>query len=242
MCGITLLCLLFGPALSAHSAPAVELDHVLIHVTRGAPEAHVLTDAGFLIRPDTTFHTGQGTASFSMLFDNAYVELLWVTDSAALRAASDDLADRLLTTDATASPLGLGLRRTDSLAALPFATTPYAATWMAPGTSIQFASTGPTEPIIFVVPPSMALTALTAGKPPLTSFLPHGTGSHAITAVRLRQTGGQVTGAALAYLARTGVITLRPDTGGPLLELELDGGAAGRTLDARPSLPIVINY
>jgi hypothetical protein len=242
MLGLALLWLLVGVAPGVQGAAALELDHVYIHASPGAPEARLFTDAGFLIRPDTTFHGGQGTASLAVLFDNMYLELIWVTDSAELRAADEPLAQRLLSRGPGTSPFGLGLRSLDTLAPMPFATRPYHRDWMAPGTSIQFASSLLTEPMVFVVPPYMALTAMTAGRPPLTTVLPHRTGSNAVTAVRLGGGGARSRSEAFDYLLRSGVAEWMSDEGEILLEVELDGGRTGRTLDARPALPVVLRY
>jgi len=242
MPGLALLWLLVGAAPGVQRAAALEVDHVYIQASPGAPEARLFTDAGFLIRPDTTFHGGQGTASLAMLFDNMYLELIWVTDSAELRAADEPLAQRFLSPGPGTSPFGLGLRSLDTVAPMPFVTRPYYRDWMAPGTSIQFASSLPTEPMIFVVPPSMALTAMTAGRPPLTTVLPHATGSNVVTAVGLGGGGARARSEAFDALVRSGVVQWVSGEGGIFLELELDGGRAGRTLDARPTLPVVIRY
>jgi hypothetical protein len=217
------------------------VDHVFIVVQRGAPEAAVLREAGFRVTPDTTVHEGQGTASIAVLFDNAYLELLWVTDPDALRRADSALARFVLSGRSGAPALGLGLRLVDSLASLPFPTRSYRAAWMNPGTAIEFAATADGEPMTFVVPPYMALTAFTAGRPPLTSVLAHGTGSNAVTGVRFTRAEGGAPSEAFGWLLRSGTVH-DDDAGSRMLVLELDGRRGGKVLDARPTLPLVIRY
>jgi len=62
---------------AASSEPQLEFDHVWIVVTRDAPERAALERAGLKISPDVNHHDGQGTASISAEFLNAYIELIW---------------------------------------------------------------------------------------------------------------------------------------------------------------------
>src|SRR5260370_39573663 len=59
------------------AAAELEFDHVWIVVTRDAPERVALERAGFKISPDVNRNDGQGTASVSAEFLNAYIELMW---------------------------------------------------------------------------------------------------------------------------------------------------------------------
>ena len=61
----------------AVAATDLEFDHVWIVVTRDAPERTALEHAGLKISPNVNRHDGQGTASISAEFLNAYIELLW---------------------------------------------------------------------------------------------------------------------------------------------------------------------
>src|ERR1035438_8316466 len=58
---------------------AVELDHLFICVSRGAPEAECLTRFGLIEGPPNV-HPGQGTANRRFFFRRAMLELLWVED------------------------------------------------------------------------------------------------------------------------------------------------------------------
>jgi len=222
-------------------AAVLELDHFFIHVERGAPEAAALTQAGFTISADTSHHTGQGTASLSMFFDNAYIELLWVTDATELRAADPDLARRLLSPEGEYAPLGVGLRVETAGDILPFETRSYRADWMLPGTTLEFATTKRLEPAVFIVPDGMAWTDITAGLPSLTTVFPHGNGVATITALRFQSPSQEAPSEAFDHLVREGVIDFKPGNA-TLVEIELDGGQAGAIADLRPTLPVVIQY
>src|SRR6185369_11939080 len=71
-------CLAATTAGAAHPAkPAFELDHVILVVAPGAPERAALERAGLRIAPTVNHHDGQGTASVTIEFENAFLELLW---------------------------------------------------------------------------------------------------------------------------------------------------------------------
>jgi glyoxalase-like protein len=55
------------------------LDHVFVCCAEGAPEAERLVRLG-LTEGSPNTHPGQGTASRRFFFENAYLELIWVTD------------------------------------------------------------------------------------------------------------------------------------------------------------------
>ena len=64
----------------------LELDHIVIFGV-DAPEAQALEALGLTGFGGTTRHGDLGTASTSFFFENAYLELLWVSDEAAARKA-----------------------------------------------------------------------------------------------------------------------------------------------------------
>ena len=96
MSGAALGVLILGSLTAVQERAVIEVDHVFIHVDRATPVAERLQEAGFSVPPDTMEHTGQGTASRAIFFDNAYVELIWVTDATELRRADPSLAARML--------------------------------------------------------------------------------------------------------------------------------------------------
>ncbi|HSK41670.1 MAG TPA: VOC family protein, partial [Arenibaculum sp.] len=76
--------------------PDFEIDHVFVFVEPGAPEARGLASAG-LRESFRRRHPGQGTANVCYCLDDAYLELLWVDDAAAVASeavAPTRLAER----------------------------------------------------------------------------------------------------------------------------------------------------
>jgi hypothetical protein len=63
--------------MTAAAAAELEFDHVWIVVSRDAPERAALERAGLKISPSVNRNDGQGTASVSAEFFNAYIELMW---------------------------------------------------------------------------------------------------------------------------------------------------------------------
>jgi hypothetical protein len=62
------------------------LDHVIVFCSTGAPEADDLVRLGLREGLPNT-HPGQGTANCRFFFQNAYLELLWVSDPKEFRAS-----------------------------------------------------------------------------------------------------------------------------------------------------------
>lgn len=229
----------------AHPCPGsavqgpLEVDHVFIAVSPLAPEASALASSGFLIIPDTTIHEGQGTASIVTVFENAYLELIWVQDSASDRL---DMAARAAWRESHRSPFGIGLRRVDTLrTTLPFKTQSYEAPWMLPGTAIEISTnqnTNPEEPLLFVVPPYMAVPSLIAQ-----GFVapPQPIGIHRLTGVRVIHPAGPVASEAARVVSNANGVAIEQGTE-HLLVLEFDDQEQGKELDLRPQLPLVIRY
>ena len=119
----------------------LEIDHVYVVVTPGArAEAEALARNGFHVDSMVSRHSGQGTASRSVLFENAYLELIWVDSSvAATSIPAAMLADfRRASAWRTsgASPFGVGLRKV-SEGDYGIPAKPYSGPWMQPGTAID---------------------------------------------------------------------------------------------------------
>jgi len=74
---ITGLVALTAARIAAAAAAELEFDHVWIVVTHDAPERAALERAGLNISPNINRNDGQGTASVSAEFFNAYIELMW---------------------------------------------------------------------------------------------------------------------------------------------------------------------
>jgi hypothetical protein len=208
----------------------LELDHLFVWVSEGAPEASALERLG--LRPDPTVHkhAGQGTSSVVFLFERAYLELIWVDEPEVAAAKGREMgADMIARADwrrTGASPFGVGLRRRRAGDEPPFPTREYRAEWMPPETCILIAEDAADvrEPFRFVVPEGIAmappeqLEEWLESKPEMRESFTHPLGVRALTG------------------ARVGV------GGPPYAELTFDDGARGELFDAGPTLPLRLRY
>ncbi|TQV80668.1 VOC family protein [Denitrobaculum tricleocarpae] len=133
------------------SAP--ELCHVFMFVEPGAPEAEALERLG-LRESYRRDHPGQGTTNVCYCFDNAFLELLWVTDRAAIVSpvvARTGLSERADWRENGANPFGIALR---GAPAAPFPTWDYKPPYLPAGMSIPVAcsSDDSAQPLLFMSP------------------------------------------------------------------------------------------
>jgi hypothetical protein len=225
----------------------VEFDHVYIVVPAEALSSHIqaLCAAGFVVSRDTSRHEGQGTASVSVLFENAYLELLWVDRNVSVEAAQqEEFAFFERATDWLSngtSPFGIGLRRTGEAGTeLGVPVRHYSTTWMRPGTSIELlrGAEEHTASDLFVVPFYMAASSWA---PQLVQRHPewfaHPSGARRITRVIVHGSADQQP-KSLRTLEPEGVEFVAGET--PLLKIEFDGGVRGYTVDLRPRLPLML--
>jgi hypothetical protein len=219
-----------GPA-----APALAFDHVWIVVRPGAPERAALERAAFAVSPGVNRHEGQGTASVTLDFANAFLELLWpdssVVVSPGLGIVAQRFRQRMDWRRSGWSPIGIGFRRTGTaFPRFPFPTWSTRAEWMAPGDSLVMLTPrgDSVEPTLWIVSRSSAGAAASRGP----------TSLRRVTHVRLVGPGLGRT-PPTAYLA--GVIEMQ-DGADWLVDLTLDDGRAHRQRDFRPDLPLVIRW
>ena len=231
----------------------LEIDHLFVWVAKEAPEAKALEAAGLKILEEVSKHTGQGTASRGCIFENSYLELIWIDDE---KAASDnssrsgiDFVTRARWKESGASPFGIGLHRVAGrTGVIPFPVIDYWAEWMEPKTSIQFSRdvSDPKEPMYFVVPDSMAipdaatLENLRKADPGYAAMLVHPLGVKKLTGIRVVTNGNGLIPTASA-LSEGGVLRVEKGDAG-LMELTFDGGAEKQTIDLRPQLPLILRY
>ncbi|MFC0170551.1 VOC family protein [Pseudoduganella danionis] len=217
----------------------MELDHIFLRTSAGAPEAALLLELG-LTEGSANQHAGQGTANRRFFFHNAFLELLWIQHAADVNNAvtrPTQLAQRLAA-EPTASPFGLCFRPSDTDATPPFPSWPYRPAYLPSGMQVDIASHTPLhEPMWFylaqAVPPAQAAAAR---RQPLQ----HALGVDAISAVTLTVPGTEHwSAAALAARACTGLSLQRGSA--HLLELTFDQGRQGRSVDLRPSLPLLLH-
>jgi hypothetical protein len=214
----------------------LELDHVFVTVTPGAPEMATLERAGFA-EGGRNRHSGQGTASTGVFFENAYVEFLWLEDrneaeSGAVRRTR--LAHRAAR-DGNALPFGFGFRfAAESDPLIPFDTWEYRPPYLPEGAVIPTGKNSDqlAEPLLFVLPWKSG---------PGYDCPTHPNGARRVTKVSL--TIGQVQDRSTefaAFCALDLVDVIVDDGSAPLLEVELDDCIARGSQDMRPAVPLII--
>ena len=218
----------------------LEIDHLIICCDRGAPEAEALTAYG-LLEGSSNVHAGQGSANRRFFFENAYLELLWIDDPAQAKrepVRRTRLWERWQRRDTSACPFGVALRPQDLEAETlpPFPTWAYHAPYLPAQVSIGIAlATRLTEPEFLFI--TFATRPESKGREPTS----HPAGLRRLTAARI---GLPVSGArshAANALAGLGLLSWfeAPEY---VMELTFDQGAAGRSADFRPGLPLLVAH
>src|SRR5688572_18104825 len=206
----------------------MELDHLFICLSRGAPEADALVEFGLHEGPPNT-HPGQGTANRRFFFRNAMLELLWVEHP--LEAQNEQTAPTLLWERWTgrqsgACPFGIVFRPgVSSEQQPPFPARTYKPGWLPPDLVIYFSPAGLEEPMWLFLP-------YLEGDLYAPRFVPHPNGAREITGLRLVSPVPFQSPAAQALTVSDG-----PEY---LAILELDEGVRQESADFRPHLPLVI--
>jgi hypothetical protein len=126
-------------------AMALELDHVFVCCSPGAPEADALLHLG-LIEGSPNTHPGQGTANRRFFFRNAFLELLWVSEPAEARSEQTrrtKLWERWSRRTSNACPFGFVFRPQGvNAATAPFATWAYCPNYLPSGLEITLCPFG----------------------------------------------------------------------------------------------------
>lgn len=134
---------------------ALQLHHVFVCTSEGAPEARALLDAG-LVEGSSNIHPGQGTANRRFFFESGFLELFWVHDEREAKlplSAPTKLWDRWVGRGKTTSPFGLCFSSTDGVSSpLPFATWEYRPDYLPRDRCFLFADDLPlSEPEVFIL-------------------------------------------------------------------------------------------
>src|SRR5438876_4601793 len=233
----------------AAAAAELEFDHVWIVVTRDAPERLALERAGLKISPGVNRNDGQGTASVSAEFLNAYIELMWPDPTVPVAPGAErgveKFKNRMNWRTSGWSPIGIGLHRTGPSTTLPFPTWSIAPDWMPAGTAIEIltARDDTKSPSFFIEPPVLAVKeeGKTDKNDPKVGAVQHGIGVQRITEIRLVRPKGYQPVPAFAYLEKARI--LQSSEGNEwAVEITFDGGQKSQTKDLRPDLPLVLHY
>ncbi len=227
----------------------LEVDHIFVCTTKCVADTSVLQELGFHCSPRLVQRVEQGTASRIIFFENTYLELIWVEDE---RAFERHCACTGIHTSARfdwqrtgASPFGIGLRSKFVTAKSPLTFRRRRMESTPSDLSVHFAVPNVAsleEPICFVIPNSIALTAkLDASLPAHRQLISHPLGVNKLTGVKVTVSGDGSLSRAISLLCLHGIVTIEKGTS-PLLELTFDREMRGKILDARPILPILLKY
>lgn len=216
---------------------SIELDHIFILVSAGAPEADQLASFGLTEGAPNT-HPGQGTACRRFFFENAYLELLWVGDAAEAQSESvlpTRLWDRWNGRGGGVCPFGFVFRPGDpEAAAPPFATWEYRPPYLPKPLFLQVGGNAGRlhEPLLVHIP--FARRPDAHAKRP---FAEHPAKFRAITRVEWSGPLSAETSPELGAIFEAGMVGRRPAPD-YALEIVFDGGARGGVADFGPSLPL----
>lgn len=209
---------------------AIELDHLFICLSRGAPEAEYLRRYG-LIEGAPNVHPGQGTANRRFFFENAMLELLWVEDPG--EAQNEQTAPTKIwgrwsgRLDGVTSPFGIIMRPGQwEETTPPFAAWEYKPDYLPAGTCLHIGDAGIEEPM-WVFIPSLRRKGIEIPK--------HPNGIRQITGLTFASPAPMRSRAAEA-------LPILAVESGPahLLTIEFDHGVRNESTDLRPHLPLIL--
>ena len=222
----------------------IELDHVFLCTSPDASEAASLTALG-LTEGAGNVHPGQGTACRRFFFDNAYLELLWVSDSSETQSQTTRptcLWERWTDRNEGACPFGIGFRpKLDANEKPPFATWEYRPAYLPESLSLQVGMNCEvlTEPFLLFTP--FALRRPDAQTGARRQPLQHAAGFREITHVEL--VIPQVHSPSQELRAIMDNRLVRVSEGAkPLMTLGFDGEPRGKHADFRPTLPLMFKW
>jgi hypothetical protein len=225
--------------MSTPGGAGIQLDHIFVACDAEAPELAALAAIGLDGPPRRSRHAGQGTANACVVFENAFLELIWVHDEREARSpltAPTRLWDRWAARRGGACPVGIGLRPATPGAVPPYATWPYRPTYLPAEMSIDFAAGTPLDE------PELFFMSFTGARPDFRELAKRHTISPGpISSVAIDMPGTAPLSPACAALQSAGVVAFgRADR--HVLRIGCGARAAGRSADLRPTLPIVLDW
>jgi hypothetical protein len=214
----------------------IELDHLFVCTSPGAPEADRLVQFGLREGPPNQ-HPGQGTANRRFAFANAMLELLWVNDADEAQSQKTKrtlLWERWSGRNDNASPFGICLRPVDSQdAGPPFPAWEYRPSYLPDPLCLHIDEAGVEEPM-WVYLSFMRRTQREKW------FTEHPVGIREITGLILT-TSLPLRSHAARRVIESEILTTR--TGArSLLEVQFDGRRRKQQMDFRPQLPMIFQF
>jgi hypothetical protein len=229
----------------------LEFDHFWIVVNRDAPERIALERAGFKISPNINRNDGQGTASVSTEFFNAYIELMWPDPTVPVAPGAErgveKFKNRMNWRTSGWCPIGIALHRTGPSTTLPFPTWSFSAAWMPAGSAIEILTPrdDTKSPSFSIEPPALAVKEEANRKlpenDPKRALFQHPIGVERISAIRIVRPQMYQPSAPFTYLQKSGI--LKSEEGNEwAVDVTFDDGRKAQTKDLRPDLPLIIHY
>ena len=219
----------------------MELDHVLICSSYGAPEAARLADLG-LIEGVSNTHPGQGTACRRFFFHNAYLELLWVhneTEARSEQVHATRLWGRWSGRGNGVCPVGFCFRPSGSQnTEPPFPTWQYRPSYLPEPLCIHIGANVDqlTEPMLCYLSFAQRPDRYAPEK---RARMDHALGLSEITRAEFVTPHAESASRTLRAAMAEGSVHLRAGVEF-LVELGFDGERQGQMADCRPELPLVL--
>jgi hypothetical protein len=211
----------------------IELDHVFVCASPGAPEAEEFVRFG-LLEGLPNEHPGQGTSCRRFGFVNTMIELLWVSDPREAQSEATRrtlLWDRWSAREGGASPFGVCVRTVNPQSAeLPFPAWEYRPAYLPDPLVMLIGESGVEEPMWVHL--SFLRRADREQR-----FKEHPAGIREITGLSLT-TPVPLRSAASQRIVEDKILSSRVGAKS-LLEIEFDGNQRNQVADFRPHLPIV---
>ena len=220
----------------------MELDHIFIGTSKGAPEAELLKAFG-LAEGSPNTHPGQGTANRRFFFHNAMLELLWIDNPEEAQselAKPTRLLERCTLPHTDVSPFGICFRpNSQSEKKAPFPTWEYKPLYLPSSLVIEVGKDTPlSEPMWFYL---AFASRPDSAVPEKRQAIAHEIGFKEITAATITVSNNQELSKPAIMAESLDHFFIRRDDS-PLLELEFDQCGEGEIHDFRPSLPLVFKW
>lgn len=213
---------------------SLELDHVFIFVSEGAPEADKLVEFGFS-EGEPNVHPGQGTSNRRFFFNNMMLELLWVSNA---DEAKSELTGPVLLWERwngrkNTSPFGLVFRSEDG--DVPFRGWEYKPEYLPDGFSLLVGNNAPllNEPIIFKMPDGW--------RPAPVKNSRCRSGFNNVSSLCVKMPQASPVSSALKSIGALDMLSFS-QSDRHVMEIGFDGENRGRSKDFFPELPLIVKW
>lgn len=216
----------------------LELDHVFIFVSEGAPGADGLLNFGFS-EGEPNVHPGQGTSNRRFFFSNMMLELLWVSNVDEVKSVLTKptmLWERWRGRNRNRSPFGIVLR--SSSAEVFFDGREYKPKYLPDGLSFLVGSNADvlSEPLFFRMP-----LGRMPGPGKKTQPLQNKSGFTRVTSLCVKMPQTSPESPLLKTIGDIETISFK-DADSHVMEIGFDGEKGGKSKDFRPELPLIIKW